>query len=220
MVTSESSRKIAGTVWEAKWKFLPVFFVVFFLSLAVLSLFGAIPESFIDDSADSTGTIVTEGSTGTSAMPTSSVIARNPVRLVISKVGIDTPILNPDSREISVLDEALKSGVVRYPGTGKLDEDGTMFLFGHSSYLPVVYNEAYQSLNYLQKLEKGDLINVESDTKVYLYRVSSVVKENATDAKVDLTRKDRHLVIATCDSFGKKADRYVVDAEYVGSYAK
>jgi len=221
MIQIETKKNIGGEVWERKWIFLPVFFLVFFLSLSLLTLLGAIPESFIDDSSE--GEVSTATETQTTPPPSGESreeSPKNPTRLVIEKVGINSPIQNPESREISELDKALLSGVVRYPGTGRLDEDGTMFIFGHSSYLPVVYNKAYQSLNYLQKLEKGDLINVESDTRVYLYRVASVTKENATDTKVDLTRKDRHLVIATCDSFGKKQDRYVVDAEYVGSYAK
>lgn len=209
-------------IWTNKWRFLPTFFLVFFLTLAVLSWGGFIPQSYIEDaSSESVDSSEVTQSTGSNNQTVSSdeVIA-DPVRLVIGKVGINAAIVNPTSRNVGDLDQALQSGVVRYPGTGRLGENSTMFLFGHSSFLPVVYNKAYQSLNYLYKLEKGDLINVESRRSVYLYRVVSVVKENAADAKVDLSRRDRHLVIATCDSFGKKSDRYIVDAEYVGSFAK
>ncbi len=221
MTSSRSTGGFLSIVWRQKWRFLPTFFLVFFLTLALLSLAGLIPQSFVDDSGSSAKQDGAQVQTTSSQTPVEAdAVTADPVRLVIGKVGIHVPIVNPTSRDISALDQALTSGVVRYPGTGRLGESGTMFLFGHSSYLPVVYNRAYQSLNYLYKLQSGDLINVESDSHVYLYRVVSVVKEDAADAAVDLSRRDRHLVIATCDSFGKKSDRYIVDAQYVGSFAK
>jgi len=50
-------------------------------------------------------------------------------------------VLNPQSRDIKVLDEALNSGAVHYPGTGSLTEDANVFIFGHSSFLPNVINK-------------------------------------------------------------------------------
>lgn len=140
-----------------------------------------------------------------------------PTRIVIPSLEADVPVLNPLSRDNSVLDSALLKGAVRYPGSGDLSSKSTMLVFGHSSYLPVVHNKAFQSFNNIQKLVKGDKIVLIGDGLTNTYEVETVEKVNAEDEFVDFSEKNGKLVLATCNSFGKKQERFVVTAFLVES---
>ncbi len=141
-----------------------------------------------------------------------------PTRIIIDALGLDATITNPTSTDIEVLDAALLEGVVRYPGSGNLNEHANVFLFGHSTGFRVVQNEAFKVFNDLKKLQKNDLIRVQSATHEYVYRVTSVSLANADEVFVDLSKRARKLTLSTCNSFGDKQERYVVEADFVGSY--
>jgi LPXTG-site transpeptidase (sortase) family protein len=106
---------------------------------------------------------------------------------------------------------------VRYPTSAKLAEEGNVILFGHSSYLPVVRNQAFKTFDDIQKLVAGDQVLVYSHARVYTYNVVSVTKENAESAALPLTVVGKRLTLSTCDSFGTKSDRFVVVADFVES---
>lgn len=143
-----------------------------------------------------------------------------PTRITIEKIDVDAPILSPLSTDVDVLDRALLSGVVHYPGSGLLGEERNMLLFGHSSYLPVIQNEAFKAFNNLGKLEKGDLVQVHSESHVVVYRVDTVTLTEAEDAVIRFDEPGRKLTLATCNSFGKKSERYVVTATEVRTEVK
>lgn len=135
-----------------------------------------------------------------------------PSRIVIPSVGIDSVIIQPESPTISVLDSALQQGAVYYPGSGVI-EQGNIFIFGHSSRLPVVVNQAYKTFNDIENTKIGDeIILYDRNGKKYTYEVERVYQANAETAFIDLSRSGRRLTISTCNSFGTKSDRWVVDA--------
>jgi LPXTG-site transpeptidase (sortase) family protein len=92
-------------------------------------------------------------------------------------------------------------------------------LFGHSSYLPIVGNQAYKTFNSIQKLVTGDVVIVSSSGTAYTYRVTSVSKESTVDAVIPLVVTGRVLTLSTCNSFASKSDRFVVVAEFVESHS-
>jgi LPXTG-site transpeptidase (sortase) family protein len=149
---------------------------------------------------------------------TPAVIAE-PERILINGVDIDLPVLNPESVDIGVLDNALLSGSVRYPHSARLGEDGNMFIFGHSSGLPVVKNQMFKAFNNIPELEKGDVITVIGGGMEYVYRVDNVRLTDVNEGLVDLSQKNgKKLTLSTCNSFGAKSERWVVEADFVGSY--
>ncbi len=141
---------------------------------------------------------------------------RHPRRLIIDALGRDIPIQNPESRAIADLDAALLSGAVRHPDSANLSEQGTVFLFGHSSHVPVVRNKNFQTFNGIETLRQGDPIRVQSADREYRYRVSKVYEARASVASVALGGAPARLTLVTCNSFGSTDDRFVVEAEYVG----
>jgi len=141
-----------------------------------------------------------------------------PVRIVAKSIGLDKTIANPISTDVETLDTALLDGTVRYPTSARLGEEGTVLIFGHSSYLPIVRNQNYKAFNGIQKLKAGETVSVYSATAEYRYTVTGVRLANATEDVVELPAAGKFLTLVTCDSFGTKSDRFVVTAELQGVY--
>ncbi len=141
-----------------------------------------------------------------------------PTRIVFDSLdGRTVSVENPTSRDIAILDTALLKGVVRHPDSGDFERIGTIVLFGHSSYLPNVMNKNFQAFNGIQKLAWGDIIRLESESREYVYRVDRVYEASASDAsaEVKVEAGKRKLTLVTCDSFGSKSDRFIVEASLI-----
>jgi len=194
--------------------FSVVFAAAFLVSYALLYVTGFTPEPIAEDVNSSLGSALS----GPSGEETDSTVSIEsvPERIVIEALGVDAPVNNPQSRDIGVLDEALLTGVVHYPGSGDLEDHTNLFLFGHSSYLPVVRNQMFRVFNNLNKLKAGDLIRVRSDFYEYRYSVSSVELVNADEALVELSSREKKLTLSTCNSFGDPGERFVVEADFLG----
>jgi LPXTG-site transpeptidase (sortase) family protein len=143
----------------------------------------------------------------------------HPVRIIFDSLDREVEVLNPASSDVAVLDEALLSGVVRHPDSADFLNTGTIFLLGHSSYLPNVMNQNFQAFNGIQKLEWGDTIRLRSHDMEYIYTVDRVYEAKASSAEVPLQFDEAKLVLATCNSFGTKDDRFVVEASLVAKRA-
>lgn len=150
----------------------------------------------------------------TTAGTSETIYAEDPIRLVISSIALDTVIVNPKSTNHEVLDAQLQKGVVHYPGSG-YPGSGNMFLFGHSTGFSVVQNQAYKVFNKLKNVRQGDEIIVYGSTGVYTYRVTGVKKAPKESVLVSFDTKKNMITLSTCDSFGKRTDRYVVEGDLV-----
>lgn len=188
------------------------------VSFSILYVFDLVPENVPAPAH----TVVAEAAEATKPLridPTPVVEQYAvPVRIVADSVDLDVSVSNPLSSSLAILDQALLSGAVRYPGSGTLADTGNMLIFGHSSFLPVVRNKAFQAFNGLKDLHQGDIVRVYSEHREYLYIVESVSHVNAFDTAIPLVVGEKRLTLSTCDTFGEKTDRYVVDARFVGSY--
>lgn len=162
--------------------------------------------------------VVTETTTGSeisSERNTDFVVRADdvlPLQITIPKLDKSIAVLNPTSRSIADLDEALLTGVVRHPDSATLAQEGNVFILGHSSYLPNVFNKNYQAFNGIQDLEWGDTIELRSDSAIYIYRVEKVYRARAQDVTVPIAGTGNMLTLATCNSFGSLDDRYIVEA--------
>jgi LPXTG-site transpeptidase (sortase) family protein len=182
------------------------FFIVCLITFSVLYLFGFVPEEL-------------QMSFGRAPEPAHTAeeikTGEFPLRVVISSIGVDTQVYNPESTSTEVLDSYLLKGAVRYPGSGLLGY-GNIFIFGHSTGFKIVNNQAYKTFSGLRNVKKDDQIFVFSNDNEFLYKVSSVKLETADKALVEFDTTKQKLTISTCNTFGAKEDRYVVEADYVG----
>ncbi len=150
----------------------------------------------------------------------SPILNPHPISILFDSLDKEVTILNPEDDSASALDTALLSGVVRHPDSADFENIGTIFLLGHSSYLPVVHNKNFQAFNGIQKLVWGDTIRLRSQDMEYVYSVDRVYEAKASDADVAIQHDVAKLTLATCNSFGTKDDRYIVEATLVESYAR
>ena len=203
--------------YARKWSFFGVFAAVFLGSVLVLAKLDLLPEM---RTAPVVVAATTAGSTSSASIAEPVVAIELPTKIEISAIHLSATIANPTTTDIEILDAGLLSGAVRYPTSAKLGETGNVVLFGHSSYLPVVGNQAYKTFNGIQKLVAGDVITVYAPHAVYTYRVRTVAKESAaSDAGIPLAVTGRVLTLSTCNSFGAKTDRFVVTADFVESHS-
>ncbi len=142
-----------------------------------------------------------------------------PTRIVIKDIGTDWKVLNPTGTDLDTLNAAVDQAPMRWPTSGLLGQDGTVALFGHSSHLPIVHNQAFKAFNNIEKLVPGQIISVYSATTEYRYKVVGVRVASATEDVVELPADGKYLALITCDNFGSKSDRYVVTANFEGAYA-
>ncbi len=144
------------------------------------------------------------------------VKGQDPIRVIINKIGVDTIVSNPASTKPATLDEYLKRGAVRYAGSAGLG-GGNTFIFAHSTNHAVVVNQAYKAFNNFDKLVAGDMVTVYSIDRVYTYKVERVRLALADELYVDLSTHANMITLSTCNTFGKKEERYVVEASFVSS---
>jgi len=197
-----------------KWSFLGLFIFVFLGSIAMLARFDFLP-SYTDVSANAPS--MESQLTGTSSTLTPTV-SELPTKIIIPAINLSAIIANPTDTDAAILDEELLKGAVRYPMSAKLGEAGNVVLFGHSSYLPIVGNQAYKTFNDIQKLAVGDAVIVYSSDMEYTYQVKSITKESSNDSVIPLSVAGKILTLSTCDSFSAKTDRFVVVADFVESH--
>lgn len=212
--------------YTRKWIFFGVFVLAFFGSVSVLGQLDLLPNaSAIPAASSSAAVVLANPSIALSTMlplPVVSPVVSSelPMKIDIAKINLSATISNPMTTDATVLDQDLLSGAVRYPTSAKLGEIGNVVLFGHSSYLPVVRNQAYKTFNGIQKLKAGDVVTVYASGTAYTYVVRSVTKESAvSDQGIPLKVSGRVLTLVTCNSFGTKEDRFVLVADFVDSHS-
>ncbi len=210
-------RPKAFVAWSLSIFILLFVFLSFFevVPLGVRELNNAFFSLFVHENIPATNEKESELSpVSDSQIPTS---IGTPLRILIPKINVDGSVNNPVRNDIAALDRALLTGAVRYPGSGLLGESKNIFIFGHSSGLPVVHNENFKIFNRLKELNVGDEINLMGRERSYRYKVTSVAVASADEALVDLSISKRQLVLSTCNAFGKKEERFVVYANLVES---
>jgi LPXTG-site transpeptidase (sortase) family protein len=192
-----------------KWSFLGAFFVVFFITTGVLAALDVLPNPAKAD----TSNVVAIATSTAPAVATPEL----PSKIEIPSIKLSVSVSNPDTTDVAKLDQALLTGAVRYPTSSELGQTGNVIIFGHSSYLPIVHNQAYKTFDGIQNLHAGDQIMVYGTDRVYVYSVQTVVKADAAHDAIPLSVTGNELTLATCDSFGTKSDRFIVTATLVGS---
>ena len=209
--TTAGFLRALGRAWNKKWSFLAASLLVFVVSVTVLTKLDLLPEPKKEVDTKSAPVVKVEEPIAAPELPT---------KIEIPTIKLSVNVANPESTEVSVLDNALLKGAVRYPTSAKLGAEGNVIIFGHSSYLPVVHNQAFKAFDGIQDLHAGDQIMVTGSDHVYVYAVETVSHADATEDAIPLTVSGSKLTLATCDSFGTHSDRFVVTARLVETYPR
>ncbi|HRY30968.1 MAG TPA: sortase [Candidatus Paceibacterota bacterium] len=204
---------IENTNHHKQLVFLKIFLVVFVVSLVVFSLSGLAPKSLslYDYFFHKAPGIIGQpfdysqgGFTGTYTRPD---------EIIISKLGIGAKIQQPDTFNVAELDVHLSQGPVHYPGSGSV-ENGNIFIFGHSADLYLnAQGSALKVFNNLYKLDEGDVIQLIANGSNYFYKVTKVSLVDENEALIKFNSDIKKLTISTCNTFGAREERWIVEAE-------
>ncbi len=206
---------VGKQAYAKKWPFFGLFVVAFLGSVAVLATFDLLPNT-----SPAKATLMAASNPESISSTNAPKAIELPTKIEIPAINLSADIANPATTDIEVLDQTLLSGAVRYPTSAKLGETGNVVLFGHSSYLPIVNNQALKTFNGIQKLKAGDKVSVYSENVVYVYAVRSVSRESVDNNKaIPLSVSGKQLTLVTCNSFATKSDRFIVVADFVESHA-
>ncbi len=218
MKTATSFNELYAQFKLRKVPFFIVFFVVVTATYAVLYTIDFIPEPPAPQESEETSSTLAATADEGEVVADEPVAYPEPIKIIFDSLDErEVLVLNPASREIADLDAALLEGVVRHPDSADFEDEGNIFILGHSSYLPNVMNGNFQAFNGIQKLTWGDRIRLQSKDTEYVYRVEKVYEATASEAVVPFTPGEARLTLATCDSFGSKDDRFIVEAVLIGS---
>ena len=133
--------------------------------------------------------------------------AVSPNRLIITKIGVNAPIVESQSAEYG-----LSKGAWHMPDSSTPDKGGNTVITGHRfKYLPPSNLTFYL----LDKLTKGDLITVIWHKKDYIYRVREVKVVPATDFSVIKPSDKPILTLFTCHPIYSTEKRLVVVSDLV-----
>ena len=227
MQTANSFTELYRQISDRKVPFLIMFFLVVFTTYTVLYVIDIYPEPVttkaattvaaepVAGGAEATVSVQETMAPEAAVAPVVSAAAAVPLSITFDALDKTVTVLNPKSRDIATLDAYLLDGVVRHPDSADFVDEGNIFILGHSSYLPNVLNKNFQAFNGIEKLKWGDTIRLRSAEAEYVYRVDRVYEASASEVVVPIDGVKPMLTLATCDSFGGKDDRFMVEATLV-----
>ncbi len=209
------------TILERKVAFFVVFFFTVLLTYAVLYSIDFVPGPMPEDASSTSREIDEQELLASSALQTNSSATEEeplsldplPMKIIFDALdGREVAVLNPTEATIDAMNEALLSGAVRHPDSADFKKTGNMLLLGHSSYLPNVFNKNFQAFNGIQNLAWGDIIRLQSEDTEYIYRVQKVREEKASEVVVPYDWGPSKLTLVTCNVYGAREDRFIVEA--------
>lgn len=136
--------------------------------------------------------------------------------ITIPRIHAQAPVIeNVDPWNEAVYAEALKHGVAHAKGFAFPGENGTVYLFAHSSGPPweqVYYNTIFLRLG---ELQRGDEIILDRKKKRYHYRVTAKKEVWPNEIAYLNAKNTQELILQTCTPIGTSLKRLLVFAEVV-----
>jgi len=111
------------------------------------------------------------------------------------------------------IQEALKGGVVHYPGTAQAGDSGNVVLTGHSSYFPWDPGRFKDVFALLHEIVIGDDIIVYHDQQKVKYTVYETKVVTPDQVQVLTQEGEERLTLITCTPVGTNLKRLIVLAK-------
>ncbi|MBU1089540.1 sortase [Patescibacteria group bacterium] len=143
-------------------------------------------------------------------------------RLIIPRLKIHAPIRTAENANLNLaswdeieeqVQDALRFGVVNFPGTAKPGERGNAFITGHSSYYPLLTGRYKDIFALLPQIEIGEEIEVWQDQRKFIYHVSEKYEVSPAETDVLNDSNDSRLTLMTCTPLGTAIKRLIVTAQ-------
>jgi len=119
-------------------------------------------------------------------------------KLAIPTIGVEAPIVLPESIDEYTLQRALEKGVIYWPESDLPDEEGVVIILGHSSAYPWYQGNYGSVFSLLNRLEKGDEIFLFSEDKKYVYQVIEKEIQMPEDLNIKKEKGKSTLYLISC----------------------
>ncbi len=132
----------------------------------------------------------------------------------IPTYSISIPKLNIKDAVVSTTDNDLARHLVNYQGTAIPPDKGNAVIFGHST-LPQLFNpKDYKTIfATLYNLQEGDVVYVNVDGVIYLYRIFNINVVNPDDISIfSQDYSNSYLTLVTCTPPGTTWKRLIMKA--------
>ena len=142
-------------------------------------------------------------------------------RIIIPGINQNIPIVNVGSESLKRRDwaalekdmqEALRDGVVHYPGTSVPGQTGNVVITGHSSYFPWDSGRFKDVFALLHHVDMGDRIVIFYNQDKYIYEVNNKKVVSPEDIEVLKQVPGEQLTLITCTPLGTNLRRLVITA--------
>lgn len=151
-------------------------------------------------------------------------IAPPDTRLVIPRINRNVPVVNVSTESLIKKDwnqlekdmqEALRGGVIHYPGTARPGQQGNIVVTGHSSYFPWDPGRFKDVFAVLHDMKVGDQVLLYNNQKRYIYEVTGMKKVWPSELEVLKPSSENKLTLITCTPIGTNLKRLIVEAKLV-----
>jgi len=122
------------------------------------------------------------------------------IRMIISAINIDAPVVQGDSWE------QLKKGIAQHIGTGDPGQSGNMVVSAHND----IFGELFRELD---RLKPGDEVQVFTASQKFTYRISGTRLVQPTDVNVMNPTVSPTLTLISCYPYLVDTQRIIVFAE-------
>lgn len=234
---------LAGWLFD-KFKFLLTTAVIFLISFFALnwSAYSQIAKIWFDEirGIENTSPLnvfteerIANGSTATNEYILGSNFYIPPIdlevtppgtRIIIPRINSNVPVVNVSEDKLAKKDwsgleqqiqDALRGGVVHYPGTPWPNQSGNVVVTGHSSYFPWDPGRFKDVFALLHQLDIGDEIIVFYAQQKYTYKVTQIDIVLPSEVEVLGDTGDDRLTLITCTPIGTNLKRLIVTAKPV-----
>lgn len=134
-----------------------------------------------------------------SNLPTPIPVIQQAIRIQISSIGVDAPVVQGDGWE------QLKKGVAQHIGTPNPGENGNIVLSGHND----VYGEVFRDLD---QLKPGDSIILFTSQRQYIYVITSTQMVAPAAVEVMSPTSNARVTLISCHPYLVDIHRIVVSA--------
>jgi len=147
--------------------------------------------------------------------PKEEVPVLSPNTLAIPSLGVNTPIQEVNSNDEKVFQEALKNGVVHYPGTAQAGKPGNVYVFGHSS--DYIWNKSEYKTVFARLPDiapDAEIYISDTQGKMYTYLVFDQFVTSGDNVSIlsQETNGESVLTLQTSYPIGTALKRYIVKA--------
>jgi LPXTG-site transpeptidase (sortase) family protein len=142
-------------------------------------------------------------------------------RVIIPRINQNIPLVGVSSKNLVANDwnalekdmqEALKDGVIHYPGTSLPGQHGNVVITGHSSYFPWDPGRFKDVFALLHQLKIGDKIVIYYNQEKYIYEVNERKVVKPSDINVLKQTPNDKLTLITCTPVGTNINRLIITA--------